>query len=69
MVKYVIAEQLVGKQVVTNDGFDLGKFEDAELNETSGKLSVMVIEPNVDSEYVNKLNIKRQCNLTRSRRC
>ena len=58
MVKYVIAEQLVGKQVVTNDGFDLGKFEDAELNETSGKLSVMVIEPNVDSEYVNKLNIK-----------
>ena len=29
MVKYMIAEQLVGKEVVTNDGFDLGKFIDA----------------------------------------
>ncbi len=33
MVKYMIAEQLVGKEVVTNDGFDLGKFIDAEVSE------------------------------------
>ncbi len=58
MVKYVIAEQLVGKEVVTADGFDLGKFVDAELNEVNGKLSALIIEPNVDSEYVNKLSIK-----------
>jgi sporulation protein YlmC with PRC-barrel domain len=58
MVKYVIAEQLVGKEVVTADGFDLGKFVDAELNEANGKLSALIVEPNVDSEYVNKLSIK-----------
>jgi sporulation protein YlmC with PRC-barrel domain len=58
MVKYVIAEQLVGKEVVTSDGFDLGKFVDAEVNESSGKLSALIIEPNVDSEFVNKLNVK-----------
>ncbi|MDE1824006.1 MAG: PRC-barrel domain-containing protein [Candidatus Micrarchaeota archaeon] len=58
MVKYVIAEQLVGKEVMTSDGFDIGKFVDAEVNETNGKLAALVIEPNVDSEFVNKLNVK-----------
>ncbi len=58
MVKYVIAEQLVGKEVVTADGFDLGKFVDAEINEVNGKLSALIVEPNVDSEYVNKLSVK-----------
>ena len=58
MVKYMIAEQLVGKEVVTADGFDLGKFVDAEINEVNGKLSALIVEPNVDSEYVNRLSIK-----------
>ncbi len=58
MVKYIIAEQLVGKEVVTNDGFDLGKFIDAEVNEVNGKLSGLVVEPNVDSELVSKLSAK-----------
>ncbi|MDE1856280.1 MAG: PRC-barrel domain-containing protein [Candidatus Micrarchaeota archaeon] len=58
MVKYVVAEQLVGKEVVTNDGFDLGKFVDAEINEVTGKLTTLLVEPNVDSSFVNKLDIK-----------
>lgn len=58
MVKYVVAEQLVGKEVVTSDGFDLGRFVDAEVNESNGKLSALVVEPNVDSEFVNKLDVK-----------
>lgn len=58
MVKYMIAEQLVGKEVVTSDGHDLGKFVDAEINEVSGKLNLLIVEPNVDSEFVNKLNVK-----------
>ncbi|MEM0200974.1 MAG: PRC-barrel domain-containing protein [Candidatus Micrarchaeaceae archaeon] len=58
MVKYMIAEQLVGKEVVTSDGFDLGKFVDAEINEGSGKLNLLIIEPNVDSELVSKMSIK-----------
>ena len=58
MVKYMIAEQLVGKEVVTNDGFDLGKFIDAEVNEVNGKLNALIVEPNVDSELVNKMSVK-----------
>ncbi|MEM0094371.1 MAG: PRC-barrel domain-containing protein [Candidatus Micrarchaeaceae archaeon] len=58
MVKYIPAEQLVGREVVTTDGYDLGKFVDAELNEVTGKLTAIVLEPNVDSSYVNKLDIK-----------
>ncbi|MDE1828142.1 MAG: PRC-barrel domain-containing protein [Candidatus Micrarchaeota archaeon] len=58
MVKYVVAEQLVGKEVVTNDGFDLGKFVDAEINEVTGKLTTLLVEPNVDSAFVNKLDVK-----------
>jgi sporulation protein YlmC with PRC-barrel domain len=58
MVKYIVAEELVGKEVVTNDGFDLGKFLDAEMNEVTGKLTAMIVDPNVDSKFVNKLDIK-----------
>lgn len=58
MVKYVIAEQLVGKRVMTNDGYELGQFVDAEMNEVTGKLTALILEPNVDSEFVNKLDVK-----------
>ncbi|MEM0074325.1 MAG: PRC-barrel domain-containing protein [Candidatus Micrarchaeaceae archaeon] len=58
MVKYVIAEQLIGKEVVTSDGMDIGKFLDAELNEVTGKLTTLVVEPNPDSDFVKKLEIK-----------
>ncbi len=56
--KFVIAEQLLGKEVVTTDGFDLGKFVDVELNEITGKLTTLIVDPNVDSEFVNKLDVK-----------
>ncbi len=58
MVKYIAAEQLVGKEVVTNDGFDIGKFEDADINEVTGKLTNILVDPNPDSQFVNKLDIK-----------
>ena len=55
MVKFVIAKQLVGKKVVTSDGFDVGRFVDAELSEVTGKLSTLIIEPNLDSSLANKI--------------
>lgn len=58
MVKYVIAEQLIGKEVVTNDGIDLGRFLDAEFNEVSGKLTHLIVEPNSDNDFVKKLDVK-----------
>ncbi|VVB77209.1 PRC-barrel domain protein [uncultured archaeon] len=58
MVKYVIAEQLIGKEVVTTDGIDLGRFLDAEMNEVTGKLTSLILEPNNDNVFVKKLEIK-----------
>ena len=58
MVKYVIAEQLIGKEVVTNDGMDLGRFLDVEMNEVTGKLMSLILEPNADNEFVKKLDVK-----------
>ena len=58
MVKYVIAEQLIGKEVVTNDGIDLGRFLDAELNEVTGKLTSLIVEPNGDNDFVKRLDVK-----------
>jgi sporulation protein YlmC with PRC-barrel domain len=58
MVKYVIAEQLIGKEVITSDGSDLGRFLDAEVNEVTGKLTSLVVDPNAENELVKKLDIK-----------
>jgi sporulation protein YlmC with PRC-barrel domain len=55
MVKFVIAKQLVGKKVVTNDGFDVGRFVDAEVSEVTGKMNTLIIEPNLDSSLANKI--------------
>lgn len=55
MVKFIIAKQLVGKKVITSDGFDLGRFVDAEISKVTGKLNVLLIEPDPDSSLANKL--------------
>jgi len=55
MVKFVIAKQLVGKKVVTNDGYDIGRFVDAEVSEITGKLNTLIIEPDLDSSLANKI--------------
>ena len=55
MVKFIIAKQLVGKKVVTNDGFDLGRFVDAEISKVTGKINNLLIEPDPDSALANKI--------------
>lgn len=55
MVKYIIAKQLVGKKVITSDGYDLGRFVDAEISEVTGKLVNILIEPNLDSSLANRM--------------
>ena len=57
MVKFIIGRQLVGKKVVTNDGFDVGRFIDAEISPITGKINAFIIEPNMDSNISNKLKI------------
>ena len=55
MVKFIIAKQLVGKKVITSDGFDLGRFVDAEVSKVSGKLNVILVEPDPDSSIASKM--------------
>ena len=38
MVKIVIAKQLAGKKIITNDGEDLGRLIDLEVSEGTGKI-------------------------------
>ena len=55
MTKYLIARQLSGKKLVTNEGEDFGRLVDIAVNEVSGRIENMVVEPNPDSELANKL--------------
>jgi sporulation protein YlmC with PRC-barrel domain len=58
MVKFIIAKQLVGKKVITSDGFDVGRLFDVEISEVTGKIVSLVVEPNMDSSIANKLKIE-----------
>ena len=49
---------LTGDRSGTLLRFDLGKFVDAEINEVTGKMTMLLVEPNVDSAFVNKLDVK-----------
>lgn len=55
MVKYIIAKQLVGKTVISTDGFRIGRFVDAEINEVTGKINEIVVEPDMDSTVASKM--------------
>lgn len=55
MVKLVIARQLAGKKIITNEGEELGRLLDIEVNEKNGRLETLIIEPNPDSELARKL--------------
>ncbi|MEM3227668.1 MAG: PRC-barrel domain-containing protein [Candidatus Micrarchaeaceae archaeon] len=58
MVKYIIAKQLVGRKVVTSDGYDVGRFVDAEISEVTGKINNILVEPNMDSSFSSKLKVE-----------
>ncbi|MCL5100093.1 MAG: PRC-barrel domain-containing protein [Candidatus Marsarchaeota archaeon] len=57
MVKFIIGRQLVGKKVVTNDGYDVGRFVDAEISPVTGKINAFLVEPNLDSSFASKLKV------------
>lgn len=55
MAKYLIARQLSGKKLVTNEGDDFGRLVDIEVNEVSGKIESMIVEPNPDNQTAAKM--------------
>jgi sporulation protein YlmC with PRC-barrel domain len=55
MVKIVIAKQLAGKKIITNDGEELGKLIDLDVQEISGKIQGLLAEPNLDNATARAL--------------
>jgi len=55
MPKYLIARQLSGKKIVTNDGEDFGRLVDINVNEVTGKIETLIVEANPDSQTASKL--------------
>jgi sporulation protein YlmC with PRC-barrel domain len=55
MSKYLIARQLSGKKLVTNEGEDFGRLVDVEVNEVSGKIEALLVEANPDNGLATKM--------------
>jgi sporulation protein YlmC with PRC-barrel domain len=55
MPKYLIARQLSGKKLVTNEGEDFGRLVDLEVNEVTGKIEALLVEANPDSGLATKM--------------
>ena len=55
MAKYLIARQLSGKKIVTNEGEDFGKLVDINVNEVTGKIETLLVDPNPDSMTASKM--------------
>jgi sporulation protein YlmC with PRC-barrel domain len=56
MVKFAIAKQLAGKRIITTDGEELGRVLDLYLNELSGKIEGVLVEPNPDSSLAARVS-------------
>ncbi len=55
MAKYLLARQISGKKLVTNEGEDFGRVVDIIINEVTGKMEYLVVEPNPDSLSASNL--------------
>ncbi len=53
--KFVIAKQLAGKLLVTNDGEGIGRLVDLVVNEVTGKITTLVADPNPDSTLARRM--------------
>jgi len=56
MPKIVIAKALGSKKVVTNDGEDLGKLVDIEINEVTGKIESLLVDPNPENKKATEMS-------------
>jgi len=56
MAKIVVAKQLAGKKIITNDGEELGKLIDLTVHESNGKIEHILVEPNLDNPTARSMN-------------
>ena len=55
MVKYLLGRQISGKKVITNDGEDFGRVVDLIVNEMSGDIEYLLVDPNPDNPFEERL--------------
>jgi sporulation protein YlmC with PRC-barrel domain len=53
--KYSIAQQLIGRIVVTNKGEDIGRLNDIVIDETSGVIESLLVNTSRDSKLIQSL--------------
>lgn len=56
--KFAVARQLGGKRVVTNKGEEVGRLSDMIIDERTGRLESLLIEPNNESKLARNLTPK-----------
>ena len=54
--KFAIAKQLGGKRIITNKGEEIGRLSDMLIEEGSGKIDALLLEPNNDSKLARNLS-------------
>lgn len=54
-MKYLLGRQISGRKVITNDGEDFGRVVDLEVNEISGEIESLLVDPNPDNPFEDKL--------------
>jgi len=55
MAKFAIAKQLAGKRLITNDGEEIGRVVDIDVDPVEGRILSVIAEPNADSSTAMKL--------------
>lgn len=58
MAKFAIAKQLAGKRLITNDGEEIGRVVDMDIDPIEGKILAVIAEPNADS--ISALKLKKE---------
>lgn len=58
MAKFAIAKQLAGKRLITNDGEEIGRVVDMDIDPVEGKILSVIAEPNADS--ISALKMKKE---------
>ncbi|MEM4296012.1 MAG: PRC-barrel domain-containing protein [Candidatus Anstonellales archaeon] len=55
MAKYLLAKQITGRMVITNEGEEFGRVVDLNVNELTGDIEDLIIDPNPDNTSLEQL--------------
>ncbi|MEM4331480.1 MAG: PRC-barrel domain-containing protein [Candidatus Anstonellales archaeon] len=55
MAKYLLAKQIKGRMVITNEGEEFGRVVDLNVNELTGDIEDLIIDPNPDNTSLEQL--------------